>query len=216
VHKVREMLPWGRMQDDEWDLVSRYVYRTETLSALRRQTRRVVAEEGLPLNDFAAYVLRRWYNFITHNVALDVFLDHPRTRPETDPFDHKVDFYLDERGFDLKMTEFPRAYGQDLDHARRNPDDLARWLFEWQSREGRYHTANRIFVVLHNAREPERTWELRRDFERLERRIRAFLDRPRLMRVEVQEANGARRWPWTGVIFCTKDQAPTLGSRPAS
>ena len=72
VHKVREMLPWGRMQDDEWDRLSRYVYRTETLAALRRQTRRVVAEEGLPLNDFAAYVLRRWYNFTTHNVALDV------------------------------------------------------------------------------------------------------------------------------------------------
>jgi hypothetical protein len=205
VHKVREMLPWGRMQDDEWDRLSRYVYRTETLSALRRQTRRVVAEAGLPLNDFAAYVLRRWYNFCTHNVALDVFLDHPRTRPEPDPFDHEVDFYLDERGFDLKVTEFPRAYGQELEYARRHPDDLARWLFEWQSREGRFHTANRIFVVLYDAREPERTWELRRDFARLERRIRAFLDRPRLMRVEVQDAKGARRWPWTGVIFCTHE-----------
>jgi hypothetical protein len=40
VHKVREMLPWGRMQDDEWDRLSRYVYRTETLHALRRRTRR--------------------------------------------------------------------------------------------------------------------------------------------------------------------------------
>jgi hypothetical protein len=59
--------------------------------------------------------------------------------------------------------------------------------------------------VLYDAREPERTWELRRDFERLERRIHAFLDRPRLMRVEVEDAKGARRWPWTGVVFCVRE-----------
>jgi hypothetical protein len=214
--KVREMLPWGRVQDDEWDRLSRYVYRTETLSALRRRTRQVVSQAGLPLNEFAAYVLRRWYNFQTHNAVLDVILAHPRTRPEPDPFHHTVDFYLldassgDERGFDLKLSDYPRGYGHDLAYARTHVEDLARWLYGRQSQQGRYHAANRLFVVLHDARDPERTWELRRDFERLERLIRVFLDRPRLMRIEVTDgadrrSGGARRWPWVGVIFCVRE-----------
>jgi hypothetical protein len=203
--KVRQMLPWGRVQDDEWDRLSRYVYRTETLNALRRRTRQVIAEAGLPLDDFAAYVLRRWYNFQTHNAVLDMILAHPRTRPEPDPFHHTVDFYLDERGFDLKLSDFPRRYGHDLAYARTHPEDLARWLYERQSQQGRYHAANRLYLVLHDARDAERTWELRRDFERLERLIRVFLDRPRLMRVEVTDEKGARRWPWVGVIFGARE-----------
>jgi hypothetical protein len=185
--------------------LSRYVYRTETLNALRRRTRQVVSEAGLPLDDFAAYVLRRWYNFQTHNAVLDMILAHPRTRPEPDPFHHTVDFYLDERGFDLKLSDFPRRYGHDLAYARTHPDDLARWLYQRQSQQGRYHAANRLYLVLHDARDPDRTWELRRDFERLERLVRVFLDRPRLMRVEVTDEKGARRWPWVGVIFCARE-----------
>ena len=107
------------------------------------------------------------------------------------------------------MSDYPRGYGHDLSYARTHVEDLARWMYVQQSQEGRYHAANRLFVVLHDAQDPDRTWELRRDFERLERLIRVFLDRPRLMRVEVRDAgdrrsHGARRWPWVGVIFCVR------------
>jgi hypothetical protein len=149
-----------------------------------------------------------------------MLLAHPRTRPEPDPFHHTVDFYLDERGFDLKLTDFPQRFGHDLAYARTHTEDLARWLYRRQSQQGRFHVANRLFVVLHDAHDPDRTWELRRDFERLERLIRVFLDRPRLMRIEVvaqhdaidgadrsrpgSASHGARRWPWVGVIFCVR------------
>ncbi len=112
---------------------------------------------------------------------------------------------MQDKGFDLKLSDLPRRYGRDLAYARAHPEDLARWLYENQSQEGRFHAANRLFVVLHDARDPERTWALRRDFERLERAIRAFLDRPRLLQVEVSAGKGARRWPWVGVVFCVRD-----------
>ncbi|HEY67506.1 MAG TPA: hypothetical protein G4N97_04460 [Thermoflexia bacterium] len=203
--KVKQMPSWGRVQDDEWDRASRFVYSIRTLDALRRETRRVAAEAGLPLRDFGRYVIRRWYNFHTHQAALNVVLAHPRTHPEPDPFHHTVDFYLDGEGFDLKLTDFPRRYPHDLAYARAYPEDLARWLYVHQSKQGRFHGANRLFIVLHDAIEPDRTWELRRDFERLERAIHAFLDEPHLMRVEFTDQEGTRHRPTVGVIFCVHE-----------
>jgi hypothetical protein len=202
--KVKQMPPWGRVQGDEWDQASRFIYRTETLSALRRETKRVAAEMGLPLRDFGSYVIRRWYNFHTHQAALDLILAHPRTRPEPDPFHHTVDFYLDEEGFDLKLTGLPRGFGHDVAYARAHPDELARWLYVHQSKQGRFHAANRLFVVLHDVVDPTCTWELRRDFKRLEQAINAFLEKPRPMRVEFADREGKQYRPLTGVIFCVR------------
>ncbi len=203
--KVKQMPPWGRVQGDEWDRASRFIYSIRTLDALRRQTKGVAAETGLPLHDFGRYVIRRWYNFYTHQVALDVVLAHPRTRLEPDPFHHTVDFYLDGEGFDLKLTELPRGFGHDIAHARAHPEHLARWLYVHQSAQGRFHAANQLFVVLHDAADPDRTWELRRDFTRLERVIHAFLDEPRLMRVEFEDRERKRHRPLAGVIFCVRE-----------
>jgi predicted RNA methylase len=203
--KIKHMPPWGRAQGDEWDRASRFIYSIRTLNALRRETKRVAAEVGLPPRDFGSYVIRRWYNFHTHQAALDVVLAHPRTRPEPDPFHHTVDFYLEEEGFDLKLAELPRGFGHDLAYAGAHPEELTRWLYVHQSAQGRFHAANRLFVVLRDAVDPDRTWELRRDFARLERAINAFLDEPRLMRVEFVDREGKHHQPLTGVIFCARE-----------
>jgi methylase of polypeptide subunit release factors len=207
--KVKRMPPWGRVQGDEWDRASRFIYSIANLNALRRETKRVAAELGLPVNDFGRYVIRRWYNFHTHQAALDIVLAHPRTRPELDPFHHTVDFYLGEAdlqsvGFDLKLTTLPKGFGHDIAYAQVHPDELAQWLYANQSTQGRFHAANRLFVVLHDAIEPEHTWELRRDFERLERAIGGFLDEPRLIQVAFEDQEGARHQTTAGVIFCIR------------
>jgi hypothetical protein len=207
--KVKSMPPWGRTQDDAWDRASSFIYRLTNLRALRRETKRVAAELGLPVNDFARYVIRRWYNFHTHQAALDIILTHPHTRPEPDPFHHTVDFYLSEaalrpEGFDLKLTTLPKGFDQDITYAQNHPEELARWLYVNQSAQGRFHAANRLFVVLHDAADPKRTWELRRDFERLEQVIGNFLNEPRLMRVTFDDQAGDQHQPTAGVIFCVR------------
>jgi hypothetical protein len=205
--KVRRMPPWGRVQGDDWDRASRFIYHLTNLNALRRETKRVAAELGLPVNDFGRYVIRRWYNFHTHQAVLDIILAHPHTRPEPDPFHHTVDFYLDKaglrsEGFDLKLTTLPKGFGRDIVYAQSHPEELARWLYAHQSTQGRFHAANRLFVVLHDAIEPERTWELRRDFQRLEQAIGDFLDQPRLIQVGFEDSEGAHHRPTAAVIFC--------------
>jgi methylase of polypeptide subunit release factors len=205
--KVKRMPSWGRVQGDAWDRASRFIYSITDLNALRRETRRVAAELGLPVSDFARYVIRRWYNFHTHQAALEIVLAHPRARPESDPFHHTVDFYLDREGlrpegFDLKLTDFPRGFGHDIAYARAHPEELARWLYERQSKQGRFHAANRLFVVLHDATDPKRTWELRRDFARLEQAIHSFLDAPQWVQLEVTDREGKRHRPTAGIVFC--------------
>ena len=217
--EVKHMPPWGRVQGDAWDRASRFIYSTRTLDALRRETKRVAAAADLPLRDFGCYVIRRWYNFHTHQAALDLILTHSRTHPEPDPFHHTVDFYLDGEGFDLKLTGLPRGFrhtspplsppreqgGSNIAYARAHPEELARWLYVNQSKQGRFHGANRFFVVLHDAANPGRTWELRRDFARLERVIHAFLDEPCLMRIEFEGRQKKRHQPLAGVIFCAQE-----------
>jgi hypothetical protein len=215
--KVRRLPPWGRVQDDRWDQASHFIYSIRTLAALRRETKRVAAETGSPLREFGQYVIRRWYNFHTHQAALDIILAHPRTRPEPDPFHHSVDFYLDDLGFDLKLTSLPRNFAQGglaasaartpasvLAYAQANPGELAGWLYAHQSSQRRFHAANRLFVVLYDVADPQRTWELRRDFERLQQAIHDFLDQPHLVRVAFTDREGQRYQPIAGVIFITR------------
>jgi hypothetical protein len=203
--KIVEMPPWSRVQDDTWDRASRFIYATRTLNSLRRETRRVVAERGYPTREFASYVLHRWYNYHSHEAALEVILAHERTTPEKDPFHHTVDFYLDGTGLDLKLARFPARYPHSLDHARANPGHLARWLYEHQSGQGRFHAANRLFVILADTRDPDRTWELRRDFARLRERLHAFLASPRLIPVQVTDGEGTVHQPVAGIVFCVRE-----------
>ncbi len=202
LQRLTRMPAWGRVQHDGWDRASRFIYRIRSLEALRRETRRVAAERGFPLQPFAAYVVRRWYNFHTHQIVLGMVYAHPRVTPEPDPYHPSVDFYLDGVPFDLKLTDFPRGYPFSLDGARARPEGLVTWLYRNQSREGRYHTANRLFVVFHHATAPERTWEVRRMFDRIEPLVTAYLDHPVLVRAQCIGPDGVLYSPLAGVIFC--------------
>jgi hypothetical protein len=113
-----------------------------------------------------------------------------------------VDFYLNGEGFDLKLTPLPQGFGHDIAYAQAHPQDLVRWLYSHQSAQGRFHTANRLFVVLNSVTNPDYTWELRRDFAGLERAIHSFLDGPRLMQVQFSDREGNHHRPTAGVIFC--------------
>ena len=206
--RLRALPPWGRAQGDEWDALSRFIYTVRSLEELRREIRRAAGEAGLPLKPFASYVVRRWYNYHTHQIALEILCAHPRVRRAADPRDHEVDLYLDGIPFDLKLTRFPRAYPHSLAHARAHPEGLVNWLYRHQSAQGRYHTANRLFLVLHHAGDPARTWEVRRMFGLLEEAIDGFLQAPRLLQADFVGKDGRRRRPWAGVIFCIYHPRP--------
>jgi len=209
--RLASLPSWGRAQHDDWDTHSDFIYHIHSLDDLRQKTREVAATAGLPLDGFARYVVHRWYNYHTHQVVLDILCAHPRVRREANPRHRQVDLYLDGVPFDLKLTPLPRAYPHDLAHAQARPEHLVNWLYRNQSTQRRYHTANRLFMLLYHAGDPRRAWEVRRMFDLLGRCSATFLEDPRLIRADFRSADGQRQRPWAGVIPCIYEAKPELG-----
>ncbi len=200
LHKLTDLPPWGRPQGNQWDGLSRFIYRTETLEGIQRQARRAANANGLDQSAFEAYAIHRWYNFHTHNQILRMALAHPDVTPEPNRTHHSIDFYLRGLPFDLKISRFPRAYRRPFEFAQQNPHHLAQWQYENQSKQGRYHTGNRFFIILHHATQPERVWQIRRDFEMIQTLLNGFLDAPTLLGLTLQTKPVSR--PWAAMLFC--------------
>ncbi len=203
LHKMKKMPPWGKRQGNRWDRLSNFIYHTPTLQEVWHQVNEVGLAERLDIEAFGAYTIRRWYNHHTHDQILRLFYAHPDVQQEEDQKHHSIDFYLREIPFDLKISRFPHAYPHSLDHAQHHPRHLVHWLYANQSKEGRYHTGNRLFLILHH-NQPGQVWELRRNFAALNQHIRQFLDRPTLLGLTLQnEKTGQVDKAWTGIIFYT-------------
>ena len=203
--KLKTLPPWGRLQGNRWDGLSSFIYRVKTLRGVQRQAQAVARAEKLDQTAFAAYAIRRWFNHHTHDQILQMFYAHPDVTPQENRKHHSIDFYLRGIPFDLKISRFPRAYPATIDYARHNPHHLALWQYEHQSKEGRYHTGNRLFIVLHHAASPDLTWQLRRDFELLDRLIQNFLTAPTLLGLTLPNHRRSEVYrPWSAVIFFVK------------
>lgn len=205
--RVAETVPWGRVQDDTWDGLSRFVYRVRTAEAVREQAGRVAGEHGLERAAFVHYALRRWYCFWGARLAELLFLEHSGVRPGP-PRHHEVDFTIDGVPFDLKTSEVPRIFLGSVKDLATNPGKLASWLYENQSREGRFHSANRLFLLLVDADEPESAWRLRGDVAALRAAIARFMARRSYVELYLPDRYGVERTVLTAVV-------PVLPVRPA-
>ena len=202
LNKLDNLPPWGRHQGDAWDRLSNFIYRVQTLAGVRRQAQAVARAKRLDVEAFKNYAVRRWYNHHTHDQILKIFHAHPDIRPEADRQNHQVDFYLREIPFDLKVSRFPRAYPETIAYALAHPHHLAEWQYLHQSKQGRYHVGNRLFIILHQQALPEQTWRLRQDFETLANLIQNFLDAPTLLGLTVNNQHARQLFqPWAAIIF---------------
>jgi hypothetical protein len=202
LHQLPQLPPWGRAQGDQWDRLSNFIYRVKTWRGMQSQARAVATAAALPVEAFEAYAVRRWFNHHTHDQILAMFLAQPQVQAEPERRHHTIDFYLRGLPFDLKISLFPRAYPESLDFAQAQPHHLAHWLYQHQSKQGRYHTGNRLFIILHHLAQPELSWQLRRDFVALERRIGDFVARPILLGLTVTDPQTQQVvHPWSALIF---------------
>lgn len=147
--------PWGR-QNDSMDRETRFIYDCNTYSDLEAR----ITAEGLDAAN-KNYAYHRWFNFKTSKEAEGIFLKNGCIK-SGNPKSHKIDFFIpDYKGqkisCDLKLTVFPKRF--DFSESVISKDDpaslmtrmarneLARWYYGNQSPEGRYHVANRLFLV---------------------------------------------------------------------
>ena len=204
---VGQTVPWGRVQDDAWDGLSRFIYRLRSAASVRAEAERVARERGLDASAFGQYALRRWYCFWGARMAELLFQAHPSVRPGP-PRHHEIDFTIDGVPFDLKTSEVPRRFLDAVEELTADPGKVASWLYQHQSREGRYHTANRLFLLLCDPETPEEAWRLRADLAALRGAIDGFMARPRFVELDLPDALGIPRRVISAVVPVQRQPGP--------
>ena len=123
-------------------------------------------------NDITNYVICTWFNHWTTVLIEEHISMHPRVVP-TIKSRKGIDIFFDGQPFDLKVTYLPRGY--DPIKAISNPSDLAVWMYENQGAQ-RFGSDNRLFVILLDKDNLEKSWELKRDFNLVFNKIDTFFD----------------------------------------
>lgn len=158
---------WGVIQGQldqkiQTEYVRKFVRYDELLSAI----------EGKLHQEIKNYVICTWFNHWTTVLIEEYISSHPKVIPTLKNI-KGIDIFFDGQPFDLKITYLPRNYNPLS--AIREPSKLAIWLYENQGSQ-RFGADNRLFVILLNKDSPERSWELKRDFDFIFQKIDEFLN----------------------------------------
>ncbi|MBN1993995.1 MAG: hypothetical protein JW953_14945 [Anaerolineae bacterium] len=157
---------WGRKQTDAWDRQTNFVYQIYHWEALRQAV--------APLDQaLAEYAINRWFSFWSAVAVEQIFCILPGVTAHTNQKDRLVDFSIQGINFDHKTSVFPQQYPYSVEFARYHKAHLIRWLYRNQSRQQRYHTANRLFILLY-ARDGEH-WSLRAEISSLRQVIKDYV-----------------------------------------
>ena len=136
-------IPWGRKQTDRWDRATDFIYHTPHWQDLQQQIR-------YQPRTLQHYAINRWFSYWSAVGVELIFNQLSGVVPAHNPRDKEVDFYIRGVPFDHKTSVFPAGYPHSSLFAADHPAHLARWLYGHQSRERRFHQANRLFIILHD------------------------------------------------------------------
>jgi len=121
-------------------------------------------------NDVTNYVVCTWFNHWTTVLIEEHISIHRKVIPTIKNI-KGIDIFFDGQPFDLKVTYLPNKY--NLTSAIKNPTDLAIWMYENQGAQ-RFGDDNRLFIILLDKDNPERSWKLKRDFDLIFQKIDNF------------------------------------------
>lgn len=164
--KVTEYF-WGTVQGEldnriQNEFVRRYVRYDELVATIRQRLHDAIT----------SYTICSWYNHWTTVLIEEYISQHPRVVPVLKRI-KGIDIFFGSQPFDLKITYLPAKY--NFHQVEANPKDLIVWLYENQGAL-RFGADNRLFVVLHDTRNPADSWALKRDFILIQNQITQFLD----------------------------------------
>ena len=99
---------WGGLHQNslEKTIVDNFIKKITSYAALSN------AIENDILNKMRAYVLTSWYNHWSSIIIEDIFKDHPKVIPAIGLI-KKIDFFVNDKPFDLKVTYLPEGYIKD-------------------------------------------------------------------------------------------------------
>lgn len=100
---------WGGLHQNslEKTIVDNYVKKIRLYDILESVI------EGELHNSLRSYVLASWYNHWSSIIIEDIFKDHKNVLPAVGLI-KKIDFFVNDRPFDLKVTYLPEGYVKDV------------------------------------------------------------------------------------------------------
>lgn len=99
---------WGGIHQNslEKTIVDNYIKKMTSYDLLS------TAIENNLHNSMRSYVLASWYNHWSSIIIEDIFKDHPKVIPAVGRI-KKIDFFVNDKPFDLKVTYLPEGYIKD-------------------------------------------------------------------------------------------------------
>jgi len=196
---------WGRKQNDRYDRLTRFIYRTRTFEQLIFHLERIKTNPAYNRHaeDIRNYALNRWYNYWSARAVEEIFCTMHTVEPERDTRNRFADFSINGIRFDHKTTIYPKGFNKPLKQAQAGPKELIKWLYLNQSRERRKHFANRLFIVLHSF--DGEHWKLKAEIEWLGKKIETYVKEfhpTQLHRCEFE----AHPNVWADIIWAIKYQ----------
>ena len=103
-----ESFEWGGLHQNslETTIVNRYVKQITSYESLQNEI------EGNLHNSLRAYVVASWYNHWSSIIIEDIFKEHTNVIPAVGQI-KKIDFFVNNKPFDLKVTYLPEGYIKD-------------------------------------------------------------------------------------------------------
>ncbi len=140
---------WGQKQNDTMDRQTNFIYHTQEFSKLIQQLQTDFLSKP-NYQEYFDYTLNRWYNFWSAQAVEHIFCSHQNVIPSTAK-DRTKDFSINGITFDHKTSVFPKGFGKPLDYATAHKREIIQWLYDHQSQQQRFHSKNRLFIVLHKS-----------------------------------------------------------------
>ena len=99
---------WGGLHQNslETTIVNRYVKKITSYESLQNEI------EGDLHNSLRSYVVASWYNHWSSIIIEDIFKEHVSVIPAVGQI-KKIDFFINNKPFDLKVTYLPEGYIKD-------------------------------------------------------------------------------------------------------
>lgn len=159
---------WHQPQNDMLDEATSFIYRCHRFEELVEFCKDLEAR----VRDYA---YNRWLNYWSAVAVQEVFSGHRWVRRELNERHKYVDIYIKGIPFDVKTTVLPRHCEDDIATVVEKKRKLIRWLYKHQSKDGRNHFYNRLFLVLYSGADQEH-WKLKAEIGFLAEQIKAYLD----------------------------------------
>lgn len=133
------------------------------------------AVRGSLFGAMEAYTLCTWYNHWSTVFLEDLICQNNKVIPIIKKI-KGVDIIWNEQAVDIKVTNLPKEWfrdGHSINDAINNPIQACEYLYTYQGAE-RFGAENRFFIIVHDKRNPENSWKIKREYLLIKKTIDSF------------------------------------------